>query len=455
MTDKLQFVLPTRSPLLSPDFTYGVATSSFQIEGHRDKTQACIWDTFCKQPGTIRDHSDGTIACDHINNWEQDLELIASLGVDAYRFSIAWPRVLNTDGSVNAKGMGFYDGLVDKLLNLNIKPFVTLYHWDLPQVLEDKGGWLNRDTAFRFQEYTEKVCSVLGERVHSYVTLNEPFCSAYLGYEAGVHAPGITGQGHGRKAAHHLLLAHGLGMQVLRSQCPGSLNGLVLNISPAYPVSDTETDREAARIADDYHNQWYFKPVLDGKYPDLVGSLPVNNRPDIHPGDMELISQPLDFLGINYYTRMRCVPDSDLGFRDIGPDADMETTAMGWEVYPQALTDVLVDLNTRYTLPPVMITENGAATDDIIEEGRVLDHQRVNYYQSHLKAVHNATLKGVDVQGYFAWSLMDNFEWAEGYLKRFGIVYVDYETQERVLKESAKAYSALISARDGKLEQTA
>lgn len=439
--------LPEQSPLLSSDFIYGVATSSFQIEGHTGKVQPCIWDTFCKKEGVIKDASDGSAACQHIEHWQDDVALIESLGVDAYRFSIAWARVLHTDGSVNQAGIDFYVALLDKLNSLNIKPFVTLYHWDLPQVLEDAGGWLNRDTAYRFQEYVAILVKAFGDRVYSYATLNEPFCSAHLGYELGIHAPGLTGQKNGRAAAHHLLLAHGLGMQVLNSDSPKTVNGIVLNITPTYPATNTEQDIKAAQMADDYLNQWYFRPVLEGKYPDLLESLPTNNKPPVEQDDMAIINQPIDFLGINYYTRARFAHDAEKGYKELPVSDAVEKTAMGWEVYPKGFSDVLRDLHQRYTLPPMYICENGAATDDKVENGEVNDTQRVRYFQSHLNEVDACVRDGVDIRGYFAWSLMDNFEWAEGYAKRFGIVYVDYASQQRIKKDSAKAFAALIKSR--------
>ncbi|MGO2076491.1 MAG: family 1 glycosylhydrolase, partial [Pseudoalteromonas sp.] len=289
------------------------------------------------------------------------------------------------------------------------------------------------------------ISQAFGERVHSYATLNEPFCSAYLGYEIGVHAPGIVGREFGRKAAHHLLLGHGLAMQALAKNSPDTLNGIVLNFTPCYPVTQSEADLKATAFADDYINQWYMRPVMEGKYPDIIDQLPPEQRPDIHPGDMEIIAQPLDYLGVNFYTRLH-YQASDDDFYDERPHQG-PLTDIGWEIYPQALTDLLVSLNKKYTLPPVYITENGAAIADTINNGEVNDLDRISYYQQHLNAVHNATEQGVIVHGYFAWSLMDNFEWAEGYLKRFGIVYVDYQTQQRTVKASGHAYSNLITNR--------
>lgn len=442
----MKITLPTNSSMLSPEFTFGTATASFQIEGAMDLRLPCIWDTFCATPGKIADNSNGEFACEHVKHWKQDVELIKSLGVDAYRFSVSWPRVIKENGELNQTGVDFYVQLLDALNEAGIKPYVTLYHWDLPQHLEDKGGWLNRDTAYQFAEYTDKITRAFGDRVYSYATLNEPFCSAYLGYEIGIHAPGLTGKDKGRKAAHHLLLAHGLAMQVLRKNSPSTVNGIVLNFTPCYALSDQDADKRATEIADEYLNQWYIKPIMDGCYPDVIDLLPAEQQPDIVDGDMDIISQKIDFLGINYYTRAIYQAHADNWFEQIMPD-NVELTDMGWEVCPSAFTDLLISLHQKYTLPPMMITENGAATVDKIENEQVYDEQRLRYLQSHINAVNDAIDAGVNITGYFVWSLMDNFEWAEGYVKRFGIVYVDYETQKRTPKASAFAYRDLISSR--------
>ncbi|WP_426358072.1 GH1 family beta-glucosidase [Pseudocolwellia sp. HL-MZ19] len=437
--------LPADSKMLTSSFTYGVATASFQIEGGIDSRLPCIWDTFCATPNKIVDNSDGAIACDHFNLWEDDINLIGSLGVDAYRLSISWPRVMHKNGELNKEGVQFYLNILDRLEQKNIKAFVTLYHWDLPQHIEDNGGWLNRDTAFLFAEYADKISKAIGHKVHSFATLNEPFCSAYLGYEIGVHAPGKVGKEFGKKAAHHLLLGHGLALQMLNKNCPDALNGIVLNFTPCYSASEKEEDIEATKFADDYFNQWYAKPVFDGAYPDIINQLPEENRPDIYPGDMEIISQPNDFFGINFYTRAIYKADKEEHFVQLDPPAPR--TDIGWEIYPQALNQLLTSLHEIYELPPIYITENGAAMDDKLENGEVSDVDRLNYYQQHLSVVDNAIKSGIKIDGYFAWSLMDNFEWAEGYLKRFGIVHVDYETQKRTIKASGLAYKDLISNR--------
>ncbi|MEW6998494.1 GH1 family beta-glucosidase [Colwelliaceae bacterium BS250] len=442
----MKISLPQNSKMLSKDFLYGVATASFQIEGGIDSRLPCIWDTFCAQEGTILDKSDGSVACDHYHLWQQDIELIESLGVDAYRLSISWPRVMNQDGSANISGLDFYINLLDGLNAKGIKPFVTLYHWDLPQYLEDNGGWLNRDTAYKFAEYAELVTKALGKRVHSYATFNEPFCSAYLGYEAGIHAPGLVGKANGRQAAHHILLAHGLAMDILNKYSPDSMNGIVLNFTPAYPATDSAEDLAATKFANDYNNQWYIKPLFDGCYPDTIDLLDDAHKPHIVDGDMDIICKKMDFLGINFYTR-EIIKAGDVEPFMVLPPKNVPVTDMGWEIYPQAFTELLIDLNSKYQLPPVYITENGCAMPDTIEDDVVDDQNRIAYYHQHLNALHEAIEQGVNVKGYFAWSLMDNFEWALGYSKRFGITYVDYETQQRTIKASGKAYKTLLGER--------
>jgi len=437
--------LPPHSPLLSKNFVYGVATASFQIEGGSQDRLPCIWDTFCDTPNKIVDSSNGHTACDHYNLWRDDIDLIESLGVDAYRLSISWPRVMTQDAKLNPVGVKFYTDILDELKRRNIKAFVTLYHWDLPQHLEDEGGWLNRQTAYAFEHYVNLITKAFGDRVHSYATLNEPFCSAFLGYEIGIHAPGKVGKEYGRKAAHHLLLAHGLAMSVLKQNSPNTLNGIVLNFTPCYSLTQSDEDLKATAFADDYLNQWYIKPIIDAQYPDIINQLPLNHQPEILEGDMALISQSIDYLGINFYTRQVYKAHPTDIYEPIAPTGPL--TDMGWEIYPQSFTDLLVSLNKTYTLPPIYITENGAAMPDTYNNGEVNDLDRLSYYNTHLNAVHNAIEQGVVIHGYFAWSLMDNFEWAEGYLKRFGIVYVDYKTQQRTIKNSGLAYKELISKR--------
>lgn len=450
-----KITLPKGSKLLSSDFVFGVATSSFQIEGAADRREPSIWDTFCAQAGRIKDGSDGLVACEHVDRWEEDVELIASLGVDAYRFSIAWGRVIHADGRVNHAGLDFYVKLVNRLNELGITSHVTLYHWDLPQYLDDQGGWLNRDTAYKFTEYAEVVVKALGNTVASYATLNEPFCSAYLSYEAGIHAPGHKNRKSGRQAAHNLLLAHGLALPILRKYAPKAEHGIVLNFSPCHAASNRAEDQAAALLAHKYHNLWYLQAILTGSYPDLGGKLTADELPEVVAGDLEIISQPIDFLGVNYYTRT-VFKDKKGWFSDVPPTQPPLTT-MGWEIYPEGLTEILTDLQATFgRLPKVYITENGAAFPDEIEQHgddkQVHDVARFDYYQKHLLAVHDSINRGVPVAGYFAWSLLDNFEWAEGYTKRFGIVYVNFATQERTLKMSGQALQQFWLERSKQIE---
>jgi len=444
----MEILAKSGSPFLQSDFVIGVATSSFQIEGDAASREASIWDTFCTLPGKIADGSNGLVACDHVNRVEDDLAIIESLNVDAYRFSISWPRIIKQDGSINQQGLNFYQNILARLKQNNIKAYVTLYHWDLPQYLEDQGGWLNRDTAYAFEKYVEIVSKAFGDNVFSYATLNEPFCSAYLGYEVGIHAPGIKGKQYGKKAIHHLLLAHGLAMRVLRKNAPGVQAGIVLNFTPFYAYSCNEDDVRATQLAHDHFNDWYIKPLLHARYPDLINEIPDAHRPDIHDGDMAIISEEIDYLGVNYYTRAIVKNDGSEDPCQLPAPEGSETTAMGWEVYPQGLTDLLLQLHRDYTLPPIIITENGLASDDhISSDGRVNDEQRIRYLTTHLYAVSDAISAGVNVAGYFVWSLFDNFEWALGYEKRFGIIHVDYETQKRTFKSSAVKLRNILAKR--------
>lgn len=442
-----KFTLPLNSPMTKSTFLYGVATASFQIEGAAESRLPCIWDTFCSQEGKIADNSDGKVACDHVNRWRDDVDLIESFGVDAYRLSISWPRVMTKENELNKEGIQFYIDLLDELKARNIKAFVTLYHWDLPQHFEDEGGWLNRETAYHFQKYVDVVTKALGDRVYSYVTFNEPFCSAFLGYEAGVHAPGIATRKAGRQAAHHILLAHGLGMEILKKNSPDTLNGIVLNFTPCYPRTDSDADLQAADYADQYVNQWYIQPLMKGSYPAIFNKLAEEDRPDVLDGDLEIINCPIDFLGINYYSRLTYSAPKQEGEWFFEHEHLEPRTDIGWEIYPQALVDLLISLNEKYDLPPIYITENGTAMADKLEDGEVNDTNRIDFYNKHLNAVHQAITAGVNVKGYFAWSLMDNFEWAEGYSKRFGLTYINYDTQERIVKSSGHAYKALLAAR--------
>lgn len=426
-----------------PDqFVFGVATSSFQIEGatREDGRGPSIWDTFCREPGRILDGTNGDVACDHYHRWREDLDLIKNLGADAYRFSIAWPRIQPEGrGAVNAAGLDFYERLVDGMLERGLKPYATLYHWDLPQTLQDMGGWANRDTAHRFAEYARLVAERLGDRVTSYATLNEPWCSSILSYQIGEHAPGLRNRKLALAAAHHLLLGHGEALSAMRDAVRGAELGIVLNLQPTYPASEKPEDVAAARFADGTFNRWFLDPLLKGEYPADIWEAYGADVPEVQPGDLACIARPLDFLGVNYYSRG--VNSANGSVRP--PDSTY--THMGWEVYPQGLTDLLVRLKEDYAVPPLLVTENGAAYPDELAGDRVHDPERVRYFESHLEAVAQAVRRGVDMRGYFAWSLLDNFEWAWGYSRRFGLVYVDYTSQRRVLKDSALWYQGLLT----------
>ncbi|MBJ7539507.1 GH1 family beta-glucosidase [Marinomonas transparens] len=441
--------LPSNSEMLSPDFTFGVATAAFQIEGANtaDNRLPCIWDTFCATPNKVKNADNGAIACDHYHLWEQDVELIKNLGVDAYRLSIAWPRVMDEKGEPNQAGLNFYQNLLKKLKAEGLKVFVTLYHWDLPQHLEDKGGWLNRETAYLFKAYTDLVTKELGEWVDSWATFNEPFCAAILGYELGIHAPGLAKPKYGRQAAHHILLAHGLALPVIRANTPQAKVGIVLNMNQSYAASEKTEDQFACLIRETLDNQFFIEPLMKGQYPQILKDVAPQYLPTILPGDMAIISQPLDFLGMNYYTCNHNAYEPQNLFKDVKNTSPVEYTDIGWEIAPHAFEELLVNLHKQYELPPIYITENGAACADEITNGEIDDNQRVRYLNSHINAVNNAIEAGVDIRGYFAWSLMDNFEWAEGYSKRFGLTYVDYTTQERSIKRSGYAYRELLNSR--------
>ena len=438
---------PEDSKLYDPDFLFGVATASYQIEGATNVDDRCpsIWDTFCAKPGAVYKQHNGDIACDHYHLYQDDLNLIADLGVDAYRFSIAWPRIIRPDGTINQKGLDFYDRVISALEEKNITIMATLYHWDLPQYLDDQGGWLNRETAYKFAEYVEVVSSYFGDRIDFYATLNEPWCSAFHGYRDGKHAPGIADEKSGYQACHNLLLAHGLAIPILRKNAENSKHGIVLNFTPNYPANESAID--VADFADQEHTHWFIKPIMEGKYPEEVYQHYIDVMPLISEEDMAVISAEIDFLGINNYTRSVIDKDGQYPNYKKVELSDVERTHIGWEVCPEGLLKLLTDLNQAYSLPPVYITENGAATDDKVVDGAVDDEQRCRYYQSHLSSVDQAIRKGVDIRGYFAWSLMDNFEWSEGYKMRFGIVHVDYETQERTPKRSALAFKETLASR--------
>jgi beta-glucosidase len=416
---------------------WGVATSAYQIEGAvaEDGRTPSIWDTFCRVPGNVVNGENGDVACDHYHRMPSDVALMRDLGVDLYRFSVAWPRVQpGGRGPVNPAGLDFYDRLVDELHAAGIEPWITLYHWDLPQELEDAGGWPERDTAYRFADYATLVLDRLGDRIGTWTTLNEPWCSAMLGYAYGRQAPGRRDFGDAMRAVHHLLLGHGLAAQRLLTK-PVEV-GITLNMGCHDPATDSPADIDAARHADGMAVRMYMDPLVRGRYPaDIVADIGLQGaRLPIVDGDMEIISTPIDLLGVNYYSSRWHSGDQVIS-------TGRPVTAMGWEIVPEGLTRLLVRLARDYPGLPMWITENGAAFDDQPDEtGFVRDEDRVAYLAAHIAAVAQARLRGADVRGYFAWSLMDNFEWAYGYDKRFGIVRVDYDTQVRTPKQSALWY---------------
>ena len=447
---------PTRP--FPPGFLWGAATASYQIEGavKADGRAPSIWDVFAHEPGRVRNGDTGDVACDHYHRWPEDLDLLRDLGVGAYRFSIAWPRVVpDGRGAVNARGLDFYDRLVDGLLERGVAPMPTLYHWDLPQALEDRGGWRNRDTADAFAEYAGAVADRLGDRVHAWITLNEPWCSAFLGYAIGVHAPGARDLGDAVRAAHHLLLGHARAVPRLRAG--GAEVGITLNLTPVAAASDAPEDRAAAALADEQANGWFLDPVLHARYPaalaDAYGRLLDGV---VEEGDLAAISAPIDFLGINYYfrTHVRAVvpdpagddPMARLPYRSAPPDGPPRT-AMDWPVEPDGLRELALRLRDEAPQLPIYVTENGSAWEDRVgPDGVVDDPERMAYLEGHLAALHDAIAQGADVRGYFAWSLLDNFEWAEGYGKRFGLVRVEYDTQRRQPKASFRRYMEIIAA---------
>jgi beta-glucosidase len=436
---------------LPAGFLWGAATAAYQIEGavDADGRAPSIWDTFSRTPGKVHNGDTGDVACDHYHRWPEDLGLMRKLGLDAYRFSIAWPRVVpQADGRVNPAGLAFYDRLVDALLEAGITPFPTLYHWDLPQAQQDRGGWPERATAERFAEYAAVVAQRLGDRVIDWATLNEPLCSAWIGHLEGKMAPGLTDLTAAVRASYHLHLGHGLAVQALRAAAPRAQIGIVNNLSPIQPATDSEADRAAAVRADGHINRWWTDPVLGRGYPEDMLKVYGVDLP-VRDGDLELIAAPLDWLGLNYYFR-QLVADDPAGpaphFRQV-PGPNPEHTEMGWEVHAAGLEQLLLRLTREYGVRRIHVTENGSAyRDTIAEDGRVDDPERTAYLEQHLAACARAVAQGAPLAGYFAWSLLDNFEWAYGYDKRFGLVHVDYPTQRRTIKSSGHRYAQLIRA---------
>ena len=454
------------------DFLWGSATASYQIEGAADVDGRgpSIWDTFARTPGKVLGGDTGDVAADHYHRVEQDVALMSELGLQAYRFSLAWPRIQPTgSGEFNEAGLAFYSDLVDRLIAAGIKPVATLYHWDLPQALEDAGGWANRETALRFEEYARKVAERLGDRIHLWTTLNEPWCSAFLGYASGVHAPGVTDDEKSLRAVHHLNLGHGLAARaikdVLGEDTPVSIT---LNLHVTRAASDDPADVEAKRRIDTIANEVFLRPVVDGEYPKEVfaDTESITDWSFVLDGDLDLIKVPLALLGVNYYSTGRVKHGTPpVGDGTPGPDGHRSSvnspwvgathaewlpqpgphTAMGWNIEPEGLVELLVELHERYPNLPLAVTENGAAFyDTVSDDGRVHDVERVSYLHDHIDAVGEAIEKGVDVVGYFVWSFMDNFEWAYGYDRRFGVVRVDYDTLERTVKDSGRWYAELV-----------
>ena len=459
--------MPDRS---FPDgFVWGVATAAYQIEGAatEDGRGPSIWDTFSHTPGRTMKGDTGDVAADHYHRWAEDIGHIADLGLGAYRFSVSWPRVQpGGAGPLNRAGIDFYSRLVDRLLEAGVRPVATMYHWDLPQELEDAGGWPARETALRFADYAVGVVGAFGDRVHTWTTLNEPWCSAYLGYASGVHAPGRTEPAAALAAVHHLNLAHGLAGRVVREQAPGAQLSVTLNLHVARPDSDSDADRDAARRIDALANRAFLGPMLDGGYPAdlLADTAGVTDWSFVADGDERVAAVPLDVLGVNYYSTGRVRAWDGLSPRSAadGHGSSAHTpwvaaddvdflpqpgphTAMGWNIDPGGLTELLLRLHREYPEQPLMVTENGAAFDDVVSpDGAVHDERRVDYLRRHVDAVGAAVDQGAAVRGYFVWSLLDNFEWGYGYDRRFGIIRVDYDTQKRIWKDSAHWFQRLV-----------
>ncbi|WP_394383171.1 GH1 family beta-glucosidase [Streptomyces cacaoi] len=435
---------------LPEDFVWGAATSAYQIEGAvaEDGRGPSIWDTFSRLPGRVAGGDTGDVACDHYHRWREDLGLLRELGVGAYRFSLAWPRVLpHGDGPVNEPGLAFYDRLTDALLEAGITPWPTLYHWDLPQALQDRGGWPHRDTAEHFAAYAALVADRLGDRVTHWATLNEPLCSAWIGHYEGRMAPGSTDMAAAVRAAFHLHLGHGLAVQALRAAVPGARIGIVNNLTHCEPGSDSDADIAAARRADGHTNRWWMDPLHGRGYPEDMVRL-YGTEPPVRAGDLETVAAPLDWLGLNYYFRS-VTHDDPRGplphARPAAPPAGARLTGMDWEVHAEGLTRTLLRMTEDYGARRILVTENGAAYPDTVgPDGQVHDPERTRYLEEHLAACARAVERGVPLAGYFAWSLLDNFEWAYGYAQRFGLVHVDYATQRRTVKSSGRRYADLV-----------
>ncbi|MDQ3937891.1 MAG: GH1 family beta-glucosidase [Chloroflexota bacterium] len=435
-------------------FLWGVATSAYQIEGavSEDGRGESIWDRFCRIPGRIANGETGDVACDHYHRYADDVALLADLGVHAYRFSICWPRLFPDGGTrLNRKGLEFYERLVDLLLERRIAPAVTLYHWDLPQALQDRGGWTNRETVSRFSHYAAAVFDALGDRVALWITHNEPWMASFIGHLRGVHAPGLTDLQAALRAAHHILLSHGEAVQAHRAAGVASPIGIALNLFPTYPVSSSAEDRVAAEASKGYTNRWFLDPIFRREYPADTAARFEQAGASIDfiaDGDLQAIASPIDFLGVNYYSPRRVsAADEEFGWRvQPASESGAPLTAIGGEISPYGLTDLLLEIGRDYGSVPLYVTENGCALEDTIApDGGVHDQQRIDFLERHFAAARRAIDAGVDLRGFFVWSLLDNFEWALGYAPRFGIVYVDYATQRRIPKGSFRFYRDMIA----------
>jgi len=436
------------------DFLFGVATAAYQIEGavKEDGRGPSIWDTFCHETNGVKNADSGDVACDHYHRWQSDLDLIAALGVDAYRFSIAWPRLFpNGDDVINEAGVDFYEKLINGCVERNIKVYVTLYHWDLPQSLANQGGWTARSTADQFAHYAETVARLWGDRIDAICTFNEPWCSSVLSYLLGIHAPGKKDLDLTLAVIHGQHRAHGLAVKAIRKQRPTLPVGIVLNPQEVRPASDSQEDVAAARRHHEFHNGLFLGPLFSGEYPaDVVNALG-HRLPENWQADMATIQQPLDYWGLNYYTPEYVTHKSGDNIAypatQSTPRNDVKRTDIGWEIDADAMNHLLLKLYDQYTLPPCYITENGAAYNHEPVDGSIEDQPRIDYMDAHLRSAHRAITQDIPLRGYFAWSLMDNFEWAEGYAMRFGLIHVNYQTQQRTLKKSAYWYKDLIQQR--------
>ncbi|KXA93679.1 beta-glucosidase [candidate division MSBL1 archaeon SCGC-AAA259E19] len=429
---------------LPEDFTWGVSSAAYQVEGawNEDGKGESIWDRFTHEPGNVENGDTGDVACDHYHRYEQDVALMEELGVDAYRFSVSWPRIIpDGNGEVNDQGLQFYGDLTEELLDAGIEPWICLYHWNLPQALQNEKGWANSKIVEDFERYAELLGEEFGGRVENWVILNEPWVVSNLGYLMGEHAPGVSDHERFLKASHNLQLAQGRAIETLREVNENFRIGTVLNLAPIHPASDDEKDKEAADRMDQYLNRWYLDPLFKGEYPPLASRLGLNPDPD----DLEAIRQPVDFLGINYYTRQIVTHDPKKRLQSRQVERTSNTTEMGWEIYPAGLEELLLRLKEDYDDPILYVTENGAAFDDkLTKDGRVEDDDRIKFLRDYIEAAGRAKEKGADLQGYFVWTLMDNFEWAFGYSKKFGLIKVDFDTCERSPKKSYYWYRKTI-----------